>query len=299
MRITLYRVYLLLTGMVLVPPVAGQIDMKRSDSIPIIKPDLRENLFQFFDNNEAITIQISPLRSEFVYYKANPVMRDMGDFVMTMITGIGFNSTRNANWKISGSIGCNGLLPDWNVNLYCEGYVEKNRERVQNDDGSWSVETYETNVYYWDKEATGVLIEGFDTIGFFLIIMNPRENELLKSYAAEIWPPQKPQKKTKSNVRMDVFWKPSPGVDFGIIGKLHNKNFVMIQNGKDRKAWIFSGNSYLCMFQNDINFIGIRKKYIVLPYLLINKEIPQKDRLDLFMLAMVSKILNWSINMPE
>jgi hypothetical protein len=298
MNITFFRVFFVTAGMALVLPGAGQFDLTGPDSIPIIKPGHWENTYQFFDNGE-ITIRIAPLRSELVYYKANPVMRDMADFTMTMLTGIGFNSTREANWKISGTIVCKDLLPDWCVNLYCEGYVEKNRERVQNDDGSWSVETTETNVYLWEKDATGVLAEGSDTIGFFLIIMNPRENELLKSYAAQIWPPQQSQNKTRSNVRVDVFWKPSPGIDYGIIGNFRNRNFIMIRKGIDRKVWLFVDDSCAGMFRSDVNYPGIRKKYITEPYILINNEVPGYDRLDLFMLAMVSRVLDWSLDPGE
>jgi hypothetical protein len=42
-----------------------------------------------------------------------------------------------------------------------------------NEDGSVSVATNEVYLF-WDMDATGMLIEGNDTIGFFRI-MNPRE----------------------------------------------------------------------------------------------------------------------------
>jgi hypothetical protein len=296
MKITLVRAFLVIAGMACMPRMAGQIRCAGSDSIPIIKPDIDVNLYRFMDNGETF-LQISPLHSEFVYYKANPVMWDIGDHILTALTGIGFNSTSETNWKVSGILSGNDVLPDWIVSLFCEGYVEHDRERVRNDDGSTSVETSETNVYYWDKDATGIIVEGKDTVGYFLIVMDPRENELLKPWSDSIWPPQESPKKSGSKVKAEVFWRPSPGIDYGITGIFNNRNFLMIHNGTDRKVWFIMDNAYAGMFQTDINFRGISKKYRVSPYFLINRDIPFPDRRDLFRLAMMSKLLHRSLNL--
>ncbi len=94
-------------------------------------------------------------------------------------------------------------------------------------------------MYYWDENAGGIIIENDDTIGFFRIIMNPYEDELLKIWSADIFPKQQVENNTKSKIKWGVSWKPSPGIDYGIIGRFRDKNFVMIRNGTDRKVWIY------------------------------------------------------------
>lgn len=96
---------------------------------------------------------------------------------------------------------------------------------------------------------------------------------------------------------MDVFWKPSPENDYGIIGKFRNKDFILIRNGVNRRTWIITDNMPGCIFQSDLNYPGISKKYRILPYFLIDPDIPEQDRSDFFRLAMVSKILDISIKL--
>lgn len=297
MRTTLYQVSLIVFGILLTPHISGQISMTDLDSIPIIKPKINRNIYKFFDSGDK-EIQISHIKAELVHYKTNPVLRDAGNSLMTAITGIGFSSSTDVNWKISGTINCNDMHPDWIVSLFCEGYLQKDRERVQNDDGSWSVETNETNVFNWDKNSGGIIMEGNDSIGLFMIIMNPREDEFLKSWSIDILPQQLVEQNSRSKIKWEVSWKPSPGVDYGISGKFRNKSFAIIRNGTDRKVWILLDNLLVCIFQSDLNYRGISRKYRIMPYFLMNKNISRQDRPDLFRLAMVSKLLTNSLTPP-
>jgi hypothetical protein len=291
MKTTFYQVFLIFVGILFDVHISGQTGVNDIDSIIIIKPKNYENLYKFFNNGDK-EIQFRYLQKEIVPYKQSPIWRGIGADILTSLTGFGFNSSTEAYWKISGIISCNDMLPDWNVDLYCEGSIAEERERFKNDDGSWSVETNETYQYYWDKNAGGFLIEDNDTVGFFSIIMNPRENELLKTVSADILP----QKDTLSKIKWSVFWMPSPGADYGVIGKFRDKDFIIIQNGTDRKAWIYTDNLFSCMFQLDLNYPRLRKKYIIMPYLIINKNIPQQDRPDLFRLAIVGRLLSEAIS---
>ena len=51
---------------------------------------------------------------------------------------------------------------------------------MKSDDGFSYIATNHTSVYNWSNNATGILIEGNDSIEFFRIIMNPREDLLTK-----------------------------------------------------------------------------------------------------------------------
>ena len=295
MKIHFNLIFIFLTGILFAAPVHGQIQMEGLDSIPMFKPKVNRSLYRF-EETGVKEIQILDNHIELVRYKPNAFIRDIGNGALTALTGFGFSSTTDGNWKISGTIQCNDTLSDWIINLFCEGYLQKNREKVKDDDGSWTVETNETNVYFWEKNASGLIMESQDTIGYFLIIMNPREDTLMKTWSDYILPEKVANDNAKSKIKVTVSWKPVPGNDYGIVGKFRNKDFFIIRNGTDRKAWISMDNILRCKFQSDLDYPGLSKKYRIMPYLLINNNIPGQDRRDLFRLAILSCFLNNYLN---
>ena len=295
MKIHFNLIFILLTGILFGPQVHGQIQMEGLDSIPMFKPKVNRSLYRF-EENGVKEIQILDYHIELVRYKPNVFFRDIGNGALTALTGFGFGTTTEGNWKISGTIQCNDTLSDWIINMFCEGYLQTDRERVKNDDGSWTVETNETNVYYWEKNASGLIMESQDTIGYFLIIMNPREDTLIKTWSDYILPEKVASDNVKSKIKVTVSWKPVPGNDYGIVGKFRNKDFFIIRNGSDRKAWISMDKILRCKFQSDLDYPGLSKKYRIMPYLLINNNISGQDRRDLFRLAILSCFLNNYLN---
>ena len=267
----------------------GQTGVSYLDSIEMIKPKGNKNLYNFSDNG-AREIQYSYEKIELVRNKPNQALRDVGNGVMTALTGIGFGSSAEGNWKIPSIIQCNDLLSGWIVSLFCEGSVQKERERVKDSDGSWSVETNKTNVYNWDKNATGIIVEGNDTVGFFTIVMNPREHKLI-SPLYENYMPEQQTKNSKSLAQWTESRLQSSGTDYGITGKIREKDFIICRNRSDRKAWIFTDNVIRCIFQEDL-YTGVSKKNRITPYILINKNFTDLDRRDLFRLAIMSRMMN-------
>ncbi len=286
-----YRLVLLLSVILSAHDANGQVVLTGFDSVIFNLPRMNRVSYQFFDNRN-MEIQYSDARTELVNYKSNPRWRDAGNGILTAITGFGFTTSTDVNWKISGIIACNDSLPDWTLNLYCPGNVRKERERVKNDDGSWSVERNVINEFYWDKDASGVIIEDADTIGFFSIVLNPRDNEFFKSFPDAVF--SRPDTLSKKKFRITVSWKPTPGIDFGIIGTIRGRDFVQIGDGTARKLWIYSGDMLGGMLQMDINSPGIAKKYRIQPYMLVNRDLSAQDRSELFRLAVVGRILNLS-----
>ncbi len=295
MKIRFSLLSILLTGILIGPPIHGQIQKGKLDSIPMFKPRVNRSLYRF-EENGVKEIQILDNHTELVRYKPNAFIRDVGNGALTALTGFGFSSTTDGNWKISGTIQCNDTLNDWLINMFCEGYLQKDRERVRDDDGSWSVETSKTNVYYWEKNASGLIMESQDTIGYFLIIMNPREDTLMKTWSDFILPERVVNDNVKSKFSVVVSWKPVPGNDYGVVGKFRNKDFFIIHNGTDHKAWISIDNILRCKFQSDLDYPGLSKKYRIMPYLLINNNISGQDRRDLFRLAILSCFLDNYLN---
>lgn len=296
MKPAMSQLLLLVTGMLFVPNVRGQISMSEFDSVAIHKPKVSKNLYQFFDRS-AKEIQFWNDNPKLIKNTANPGLRNEGNGALTVLTGVGFNSADDGNWCISGRIKCNDSLPDWNVLLMCQGYQQIYRERVRNDEGSWSVQTKETNVYYWEQNATGLLIEGNDTIGSFIIRMNPRADTLLELWSGNIF--------TANKADQDIYPKNkglykgmrSPYKDFATIGIFRGKRLTVIRNGSDLKVWIYTDNVLTCMFRPDQKDPGITKKNNLLSYILINENTAIQERRDLFRLTLVSRFLSNSLNL--
>ena len=293
MRKHIYRIFFFSVGTLFAPYISGQICLTEMDSIAISKPKIKENLYRFSDsvNKE---IQFGPMRAESVAYKTKVKFHDFAKSVITTLAGFGSSSSTDVNWKISGIIKCNDVLPDWIVSLFCEGFIREERVFVS-DNGSRSEEINETNWYKWDKDAAGILIENYDTIGLFSIIMNPREDTLIKSYSSDIFPRLKEQN-SSSKIKWSASWKPNDGADYAIIGRFRGQDFIIIRNGTDRKVYIYLSNSLICLFQSELNFPGIAKKYRIVPYLLIKNNISEISKRDLFRLAMVSCCISTALD---
>ena len=289
----------------------GQNSMSDADTVAFFVPDMRKpssrfltdvagisgffvqggNLYQFKDRGSK-EIRYGVLQSTFIQNKADPELRNLADGALTVVTGIGFGSTVDGRFEVSGKVNCNDSLPVWNVILFCEGYRETERERV-NDNGSVSVETHDVYTYLWDKNATGLLIEGMDTIGFFRIIMNPLEDSLLKSFSADLFSPRPVKKSSNSTIISNYSNKTATEIDFGVAGTFGERNFLIISDGTDRRTWIFMDNEFMSVFQE---YKSVSKKEQVMPYLLINKNVPGPDRRDLIRIAIMSRCLNAFLN---
>jgi len=108
-----------------------------------------------------------------------------GDLVgesLTSLTGIGFGGTRDVEFVYPGHIKTS--MPDynWQMNIYCDGSITTERNRVKNSDGSHSVETTEQRYYYWERGTRGIIIENGDTISRYQIISYPHSDSIASEY---------------------------------------------------------------------------------------------------------------------
>jgi len=270
--------------------LTGQINSSGLDSIPIIKPKKNQNLF-LFTGSRPEQISFSLKQPAIFKYKEKKTLGDVGSGLLTLATGLGSSSSKEVIWKVDCNIEGNDSLPEWNISLFCEGDFEKSRERVRNDDGSFSIETQELKHLYWDKDATGSIIAGADTIGIFLIIMDPRVDSLLMPWSGDVYLSHDAQTTTGSGTIWS--WQSEVrDVDFGIIGTLHGRNFTLISNGSEFKTWIYISNEFRAIFCADKDDNFIRKKDRVMPYLLMGKDVPGNEIRELFRLAIMSRFLS-------
>lgn len=221
MQLFIYKVLLLLSGLLLAPQVPGQIEITELDSITIVKPKKNKDLYKFIDNGLK-EIQFQDFSPVLAKDPSTPKLNGFGSSAFTLLTGIGSSSRTDGYWKVSGSVLCNDMLPGWNVNLFCEGYREKYRERVKDNEGS-SIETNETIYYNWENGAHGVIIESIDTIGSFKIVMSVNSDELLSKWFVYIFQ----EKPHEQNISSKNNWLStsdlSAGKSYEINGKFRDR----------------------------------------------------------------------------
>jgi len=293
MRYILCRCLIFFIGISVFPGVTGQYSTAGLDSLPVIKPKMNQHLYHFNDDRGT---EIQFWKHQPVLFKGRKPMKDLGNEMLTLATGFNFTSSHEVIWKVDGRIECNDALPEWDIKLFCEGNLIKDRERVRDSDGSLSVETNKTKVLFWDKNATGAILEGADTVGFLLIVMDPLQNSQLKPWAAEIFSQRNNQPLPASKNQ----WILNPNyyrdVDYGIVGIFRDKKLAIISNGSIFKTWIYMQNEFKCIFRADLDDNRISKKNRVMPYLLIDKNIPDTERRDLSRLAIMSRFINQVIS---
>jgi hypothetical protein len=291
MRVSFYKVFFFLTGLFLAAQLKGQTETTVLDSVPVVKPKMHRPVYKYY-NNGPKEISILDNAAELTKDPSTPKLNGWGSALFTTFIGLGSSSTKDGFWKVSGVISCNDTLPDWSVNLFCGGSQKKERERVRDNDGSTSVETNTTNVYNWDKGAFGVILESADTIGYFQIFRDLPEDDFLNKWSSFIF--SDPGSRQNFNSKNDLFSLPnlSTGLDYEISGKFRDRNFIIIQNGINRKIWIFWDDLLAGMFQADLDYTYVTKKSRNLPYFLINREIAEQDKRDLFRLAIMSRFMN-------
>jgi hypothetical protein len=293
MKRLVYYLFHLGLGIVFAPCISGQNGLTEFDTVTVVRPNIKENLYVIADSCTR-EIQFGSMKTELVPYKTKFRFKDWA-----FNLGLVHSSSTDVSWKKSSIIKSNDMLPEWMVSLFCEGYTQENRTVVKDlNNGSRSEEYTQLDRYLWEKDAGGILTENSDTIGLFSIRMNPREDTLLKLWTADIFPEQSSQN-TGSKVKLSVSWKPVDGADFAITGKFRDKDFTLIRNGSDRKVYIYFMKHLICMFQSDVDFPGIAKKYRIKPYLLINRNIPEINKRDLFRLAIVSRYISMSVDVDS
>lgn len=296
MRTALYQLILLIAGILVVPVISGQSKVVDFDSVALFKPEISNNLYMFFDRG-AKEIQLFEKHSKVLFNDKGRKQRRFGNKLITAATGIGYSVVRDGTWEISGTIQCNDSLPDWRVNFYCGGEEQTTNDKVRNVDGTFSIETENNIRYYWDKKATGLLCENDDTIGSFMIIMNPIADTSLKYWCSYINSQKIQQDNTQNTKQVSSFMSYSEiNLDYGIKGKYRGKSFIFISNGTDFKTWFFIDNKFTCMFQSDCDYIKTSRKNRIMPYLLINKNTTDVEKRYLFRFAIMSRFLNKSIS---
>lgn len=204
---------------------------------------------------------------------------DMWRGALTLISGIGISGAKDVDWYLAASIRTNNSHYDWISDIYCPGYIEKQRTRTTNSDGSHGVETSYVNVFSWNRGALGYIIEAGDTIGWHYVIRTPKTDTSIVQWVNKVY---------KSNTEKMNF---NP-TDFACKGEFLGNVSVMLYNTAENRMYIFRHDELLgiCQFAKIPSPLVRKKKRVYIqPYLLVSTGIAEPDKTDLLRLAITGK----------
>lgn len=247
------------------------------DTLQLLHTDYYQNDYTLEDTLiNSISIQNAAVK------QMNDVHFKFGENIfggaMTLVTGIGFGGTKDVDWYLASTIRTNNQKLDWIFDIYCPGYVEKERTRVTNNDGSHSVETNYVNRFSWQKGALGFIIESGDTIGWHYVHLEPRTDTALRKW----WPTAYNgiQEHSAINYR-----------EFALLGQFNGRENSILYNENENKFYLFTGNELAGIYECQkpplqLTFNKKKRKFLQ-PYLLVNHKLTEWESMDILRLAMV------------
>jgi hypothetical protein len=195
----------------------------------------------------------------------------------TLATGIGIPGSKPVDWYMPSTIRTNNPKLDWISDVYCPGYIEKQRERVTNSDGSKSVETSYENVFSWHAGALGYIIEAGDTVGWHYVIRFPRTDSALVNWREIVYRGQTEHKTINYT-------------EFALLGEFLGKKSAIIFNSDENRLYIFDQYDLKGIYQitkPPSPLVRKKKRIVVQPYLLVKENLTGYERMDVLRLAMI------------
>jgi hypothetical protein len=206
--------------------------------------------------------------------------------VILSLAGSGTVDAKGVTWLRSAALLTNEPRYDWRIDVYCPGRITEQTIRVRNDDGSASTE-YETRESYdWGKGSVGFIFESGDTIGRYIIFMEPRHDSLLNRWSGHVYKGKAEPDKIIVN----------PKVEFALKGEFHGKESVIIFNLDEKRIYLFDRSDLKCIYQPDFLQGLVKKSKRVPQLLLVNKTLTGNERMDYLRLATVAQYFYNSIN---
>ncbi len=248
------------------------------DTIKLTKTDPQTEFYTFADS----LLQNARIQSSAPVQMKEAQFKPGGDIVrgaITIITGIGIGNSQPVDWYLPAGIRTNNPRLDWITDWYCPGYIEKERTRVTNSDGSKSVETEYYNVFSWERGALGYIIEQGDTIGWHYVSMFPRSDSGFISMREIAYKEQS-------------WLKPAKQPEFALWGQFTGIDSYLIYNADENQVYIFRQHEFVAIYHDSKPpqmVLFKRKKPYVQPYLLVSRELSVQERADIIRLALLSK----------
>ncbi|MBW8334723.1 MAG: hypothetical protein K0M40_22090 [Prolixibacteraceae bacterium] len=215
------------------------------------------------------------------------VAGEVGRGMLTLLTGIGTGATKEVSWHMAGKISADYQKLNWDVDIYCPGSITKSKERVRNDDGSFSTENSRENEINWDR-SLGFIKNQSDTLGRFCVVMGPRSAPELKKWTTEVYKTEPAGMKGLINSK----------IEFALWGDLLGQENLIIYNSDENLLYVYKGKELRGIFQPEQKKILVRKKKIKQPFLLVNNALSEDVKTEVLFLAMIGQWFIYSNKEP-
>jgi hypothetical protein len=207
-----------------------------------------------------------------------------GDLVgegLTSLTGIGFGGTREVEFVYPGHIITHIPYYEWQMNVYCDGSITTERNRVKNSDGSHSVQTTEQRSIYWERGAKGIIIEKGDTIGRYQIISSPNSEPKVDEYISIVTA-------RENENGYSIF---SPTWKYIIYGDLRGKECAILYNSAEKIIYCLVDNDLIGITLTNDYSTRYKRKHRIEIKLLAQEYADENQRNDILRMAMFGQFL--------
>ena len=265
--------------------LSGQKILPEYDSLPMQNRRFNKNVFRF--NHETLKeISISGKTPKSVLPLQKNFWGNIALGSVTLLSGIITESIDESLWMSECELSANDKNYNWKVDLYFPGTYVKSRERVRNDDGSWSVSSDKGLYVDWSNGAYGLIIEKGDTIGGFSLVTN-----LYSDTESLRWLTKVNSNGEWVRSKLKRYEPLQMNYDFVVSGIIRGKSFLLITSGSHYRSLVLIENKPVAVFQNSPDFIIIRKKDRIYPYLLANTVLNDFEMTDLIRLVMFNCLI--------
>ncbi|WPP52208.1 hypothetical protein [Catalinimonas niigatensis] len=259
------------------------------DSLPISRPKALKSKYKV---NHPVIHEISILHGEprAVTVLPKKFWGNLAEGTFTLLSGFSTSSSEEALWVSGNELRSNDETYNWQVLLFLRGEYMKNRERVQNEDGSSSVETQRGVYIDWSQGAYGLILEQGDTLGGFTLIAKPEADPDNLYWLSRI--------REESSELRDKLKKYEAGqmnFNFQLIGVLRGQLFSVLTNGSHYKSLLMLEEQPEAIFQNHPDYMILSKKDRIHPYLLLNKTLEEERKMDMIRLAFLNNLMDQSM----
>ena len=165
------KLYLAVLLSFLTISLSGQKILPEYDSLPMQNRRFNKDVYLF--NHETLKeVSIKGKTPKSVLPLKKNFWGNIALGSVTLLSGIITESNDESLWMSESELSANDINYNWKVDLFFPGTYVKSRERIRNDDGSWSVATDKGLYVDWSNGAYGLIIEKGDTVGGFSLVTN-------------------------------------------------------------------------------------------------------------------------------
>lgn len=264
-----------------------------NDSLPVYKP--KKTGYHYLINHASLNEVSFSFQNPVKYpFPGGRSLSDSANYTGPSFGSgyLGLYTARARTFLLRGELDCGNPGLNWTIALFSEGLLEKVRSNVAQGNGSYSLQTEKTITLFWEKAAGGMIVEQADTIGRFYIEMNPLTNEYLQQFNVYVYSEREFPVKSSSGNKRYLTLITSPITDYAVYGRIRDRNFALLTNGKCYQSYIYIEDEINCIFQSDIDFQSfVKKQDRIQPYILFDNTTDVILQNDLFRLAIMSRFL--------